>query len=223
MDLNIYAGPLTQYYAGNWTVPDGGGCEPAEMTAAEIQEAAEDWQADLVRALTGDDGGPEFIWDEAADGPYFAWPLSWECFEALRLYAASGIYGGNRPDEFPAGGALDDFPVFESVRDDEEMNWSIFIGTLLWLPIEEEFSFKSQLPTGQEATISTAGSLLCELGQVNDLSWKEAEENLIEWVHTEGPAAGNRQTESMAKYAFSVLYRAALYALDHEVPVILDY
>ena len=224
MDLNIYAGTLTNYYLGKWHLPDGSvPSAQSDMTEEEVQEAAEDWQADIVRALTEDDGGPELIWDEDGDASSFAWGLGWRSFEALRLYAACGLYGETLPEEFPEGASLDQYPVFEKVRDDEEMNWSIFLGALLWLPLDDEFSFKAPLPTGQEATISTAGSLFCELDQINDLAWHAAEEEILDWAHTEGIAAGKSDTESLAKYAYAVLYRAALYSIDHEVPVVMDY
>lgn len=224
MDLNLYAGTLTRYYMGKWHLP---GCteemEAADMTEEEIHDAAEGWQEDIIRALVEDDQEAELIWDEDTGSPYFAWGLGWQSFEALRLYGACRLYGEALPETFPAGAALDEYPVFQTLKDDEEMNWSLYLGALLWLPLDDEFSFKAPLPTGQEGTISTAASLLCELDQINDLEWNASEEEIIDWAHTEGIAIGTDNTVSLAKYAFSVLYRAALYALDHDVPILMNY
>ena len=224
MDLNVYAGTLTRYYMGKWHLPGSTEeMEAADMTEEEIQDAAEGWQEDIIRALVEDDNEVDLVWDEDTVSPYFAWGLGWQSFEALRLYGACRLYGEQIPESFLEGAALDDYPVFQKLRDDEDMNWSIYLGALLWLPLEDEFSFKAPLPTGQEGTISTAASLLCELDQINDLEWNAEEEEIIDWAHTEGAAIGTDNTVSLAKYAFSVLYRAALYALDHDVPALMNY
>ena len=124
---------------------------------------------------------------------------------------------------------------------DENMNWSLFTGAVWWLPLEECFVFRAPLPTGDEAVLGTAGTLLAELKRINELSWQADEKEICAWSRTEGypaeaevgqggvltkqniPAHTRFDTESLAKFAFSILYQAARFSLAQRVPVLLDY
>ena len=76
------------------------------------------------------------------------------------------------------------------------------------------------------------------------MCWKADEETILSWRKTEGcdtainlanikltdlenlkmfGKAKARNTESEAKLAFSIFYRAAKYSLEHKVPILLDY
>ncbi len=101
--------------------------------------------------------------------------------------------------------------------------------------------FRAPLPTGDEAVLGTAGTLLAELKRINELSWQADEKEICAWSRTEGypaeaevgqggvltkqniPAHTRFDTESLAKFAFSILYQAARFSLAQRVPVLLDY
>ena len=84
-------------------------------------------------------------------------------------------------------------------------------------------------------------ALLAELKRINELSWQADEKEICIWSRTEGypaeaevgqggvltkqniPAHTRFDTESLAKFAFSILYQAARFSLAQRVPVLLDY
>lgn len=90
----------------------------------------------------------------------------------------------------------------------------------------------------KEASISTVASLKAELDIINQLLWNADEKTILEWNHSEGyPTDGTVQngiyqkgtvhtvydTESLAKYAFSIFYQAVQFAEKNNVPIILDF
>ena len=82
---------------------------------------------------------------------------------------------------------------------------------------------------------------MAELKRINELSWQADEKEICAWSRTEGypaeaevgqggvltkqniPAHTRFDTESLAKFAFSILYQAARFSLAQRVPVLLDY
>ena len=79
-----------------------------------------------------------------------------------------------------------------------------------------------------------------ELDQINSIGWKADEETILSWTKTEGypvdgeirdgklTAAGIGEhsvydTESLAKFAFSIFWRAAKFSLENRVPILLDF
>ncbi|MCP3771751.1 hypothetical protein NLX71_00245 [Paenibacillus sp. MZ04-78.2] len=75
--------------------------------------------------------------------------------------------------------------------------------------------------------------------KLNEIGWKAEKATILNWRDTEGrptdgqAAAGEigiviheateYNTESLAKFAFSMLYRAALFSKENNVPILLDY
>ena len=145
------------------------------------------------------------------------------------------------PEQFPKHWQFEQFEASGRMQADENMNWSLFTGAVWWLPLEECFVFRAPLPTGDEAVLGTAGTLLAELKRINELSWQADEKEICAWSRTEGypaeaevgqggvltkqniPAHTRFDTESLAKFAFSILYQAARFSLAQRVPVLLDY
>ena len=86
--------------------------------------------------------------------------------------------------------------------------------------------------------LGTVDTLLAELEKINSLGWNTGEETILHWSNSEGyPVDGQMEngqlspiqehteyhTESLAKFAFSLLWQAARFAIEHRVPVIMDY
>ncbi len=68
--------------------------------------------------------------------------------------------------------------------------------------------FRAPLPTGDEAVLGTAGTLLAELKRINELSWQADEKEICAWSRTEGYPAeaevgqgGAHQTEYPGAHA----------------------
>lgn len=107
MGLEVYVGPLSRYFAGEWETAlqrvsreDGipfsivrPGPDIPPPTAEQALEAVLAWRAGLAESA------PEVIeapleWDEVPDGEYFTDKLDWDGHDAVRLLAAQ--------TEFPA-------------------------------------------------------------------------------------------------------------------------
>ena len=273
MGLDIYAGTLVRYYAQNWEsvvqkwakangyqftrVTSGG--EAADKERPELEDvmaAVGEWQQAIGGFLTG--SGLSFHpWAEDNTSPYYTDKPDWDAFGALLLFGACRYYGEPLPPTVEKGWNFFLHPVVKRAIADPELNWSLYSGAELWLPLEGCYSFSGVDPSHKQRTISTAESLLMELSQINTLSWNADEETILSWADTEGypvnpwqeadpgqigdGSNGSRSnnssndsgisnggaqtydTESLAKFALSILFRAGLFAAAHHVPVLMDY
>ena len=119
--------------------------------------------------------------------------------------------------------------------------WSLFRGATWWLPLADAFFFQAPLPTDNTAAISTVGGLRKELEKLNQLAWQADEDTILDWADTEGypvdgtidadgqyskadiPEHTQYDTQSLAKFAFSMFWRAMRFAEEQQVPILLDY
>ena len=124
---------------------------------------------------------------------------------------------------------------------DEERVWSLFRGATWWLPLADAFFFQAPLPTDDQAMIATLGGLRKELEKLNQLAWQADEDTILDWADTEGypvdgtvgpngqyskvdiPEHTQYDTQSLAKFAFSMFWRAMRFAEEQQVPILLDY
>ena len=108
------------------------------------------------------------------------------------------------------------------------------------MPISDPFYFEAPLPTDDMAKIGTIGGLRKELEKLNALAWNADEETILTWSDTEGYPVGGivdangayskadipehtqYNTDSLAKFAFSVFWQAMRFAEENQVPIILD-
>ena len=85
------------------------------------------------------------------------------------------------------------------------------------------------------------GGLRKELEKLNQLAWQADEDTILGWADTEGypvdgtvgpdgqyskadiPEHTQYDTQSLAKFAFSMFWRAMRFAEEQQVPILLDY
>lgn len=258
MGLDIYAGTLTRYYTDNWKsatqqwaeanglsfsriTPQGEQAhKESQLSTPEIQEIMENWQSQILAALTSPERPAYAPWTEDNVSPYYTDKPDWDAFGALLLYAAARTYGEPLPKTVEKNWDFEKHPLIQRISEDEKMLWSLFIGASWWLPLEEGVAFNGSDPAGGEVTISTAGALKKELNQINSIGWQADEETILSWTQTEGyPADGEIRdgkltdagiaehtvydTESLAKFAFSIFWKAAKFSLENRVPILLDF
>ena len=119
--------------------------------------------------------------------------------------------------------------------------WSLLRGATWWLPLADAFFFQAPLPTDDQAMIATLGGLRKELEKLNQLAWQADEDTILGWADTEGypvdgtvdsdgqyskadiPEHTQYDTQSLAKFAFSMFWRAMRFAEEQQVPILLDY
>ena len=235
MGLDIYAGTLTRYYSHNWKTvvqqwaeengysfnritPDG---EPAdneeELSSAEVQAAVDN------------------------ERPYYTDKPDWDAFGAMLLVAACRTYEEPVPSTVEKDWIFGEHPLVARLASDEERVWSLFRGATWWLPLSDSFLFQGSLPTDDTAAIATLGGLRKELEKLNQLAWQADEDTILGWADTEGypvdgtvdsdgqyskadiPEHTQYDTQSLAKFAFSMFWRAMRFAEEQQVPILLDY
>ena len=124
---------------------------------------------------------------------------------------------------------------------DEERVWSLLRGATWWLPLPDAFFFQGPLPTDSQAVIATVAGLRKELEKLNQLAWQADEDTILSWADTEGypmdvatgpdgrvskaniPEHTEYDTDSLAKFAFSMFWRAIRFAEEQQVPILLDF
>jgi hypothetical protein len=252
MGLDIYAGTLTRYYAKNWktvtqqwaerngvgfkTIRPNEESPQETIPVDEIQEDMRQWSNMITNALIPD--GECAAWDENNEKDYYTDKPDWYAFGALLLYGACLQYDLPLPKQTPKDWEYVNDAVVVRALEDRDLNWSLFSSAEWWLPFDRRFLFNCPMPNGDEIVMGTTGALLAELRRINELGWNADDTAILEWSNTEGyPDNGavvdgvytkiattdTYDVQSLAKFAFSILYRAALFSEKHRVPIIMDY
>lgn len=224
-------------YSFSKITPDGEMIEEEKPSPAQVQTDMQNWQDAIIQLLT-DAGCLCSPWMENNEKPYYTDKPDWDAFGALLLYGACRIYDKPLPPTVVKHWNFYEHPIVKQALEDNEVNWSLFSGAEWWLPLEGCFSFQCLDPLGNERMLGTVDTLLAELEKINSLGWNAGEETILHWSNSEGyPVDGQMEngqlssiqkhteyhTESLAKFAFSLLWQAARFAVEHRVPVIMDY
>ena len=229
-------------YSFNRITPDG---EPAdneeEMSPAEVQAAVENWRDQILSAISQPGRPPYAPWPEDNEKPYYTDKPDWDAFGAMLLVAACRTYEEPVPSTVEKDWIFGEHPLVARLASDEERVWSLFRGATWWLPLSDSFLFQGSLPTDDTAAIATLGGLRKELEKLNQLAWQADEDTILGWADTEGyPVDGTvdsdgqyskadiqehtqYDTQSLAKFAFSMFWRAMRFAEEQQVPILLDY
>lgn len=212
-----------------------------EMTPAEIQDGMENWRDQILAAITQPGQEPYTPWPEDNERPYYTDKPDWDAFGAMLLVAACHTYGEPVPATVQKDWNFMEHPAIKRLAEDQERVWSLFRGATWWLPLPDSIMFQAPLPTDSRAVIGTLGGLRKELEKLNQLAWQADEDTILGWTRTEGyPADGTvgpngafsradipehteYNTDSLAKFAFSMFWQALEFAEKQQVPVLLDY
>ena len=212
--LELFAGTLNRYYCDVDT--------PEE--AARTNEIVCHWRDTIVGAVKK--AAPEAEpWEENTEKEYLALQLPEIAFGALLTYAASVAYGHKCRETVYPGWNFEGEADVQSARADRSMAMTLLMGASWWLPVQTPIMLRGEVPTGNEATIASAGALMIELLRINEMGWKADEEEVLRWFETEGkmdPDAKRYSTDSLAKFAYSVFWQLAKFSLQNKVPVIMD-
>ena len=207
----------------------------------EIKKAMENWQSQILAAVSPKEGPSYEPWTEDNETAYYTDKPDWDAFGALLLYTAARTYGEPLQETVEKNWDFENHPLIQRMGEDEERGvWSLFIGASWWLPIADGLAFNAPCPTDEEITFSTTGALKMELEQINSIGFQADEKTILSWSRTEGyPADGEIQngkltkegikehtvynTESLAKFAFSILWQAVKFSIEKQVPILLDF
>lgn len=222
----------------------GNKIKPVE-DAAEIMEIRDivcQWSEELAANIEHfNPPMPHKLWDENNESEYYTDKPDWEAYGALVMLMACHLHNYPLPEYVENGWNAFDNPVVKRCIS-QKINISLLSNVVIWLPIEKESIYTTVLPNGEEANVSTLQLLKQELEELNRQIWKADEPTILSWrddkyyiptkqnkskplfglIITKGKKEKYR-TEDLAQCAYSILYQAVNFAMEHKVPLLLDY
>ncbi|MBI5155578.1 hypothetical protein HZA57_10115 [Candidatus Poribacteria bacterium] len=239
MALDIYLGPLTRYYAGEWenvaqrharengleyrvireVTEDEGG---EAITAPEqIRDLIIEWRTVMNRALEGQLTAP-LDWIEDAAGPYYSDRPHWDGYGGLLLLAAYEKHTEQSPPEDMPEKWMED-PVLTASCDNNfsGTEYPCILAPELWLPGDFRFVFKFPMLSGREALISSTAGLIAQLELLNERTFKSSPVERREW-RRHAPELEGSFAEA-ARFGIAVFMEMAERAHTEGIPFKLDY
>ena len=208
-----------------------------DLDPAKIEDAVCAWRNFIVSELDEKREGTFVLWEENNTKEYFTDKPDWEAYGALILYAASKIYDEPLQAQVKNNWDFSSHPLIKKALKDPQYKWGIFKGATMWIPESDSIAFIGPTPSEDKTTVSTTQALEEELAMINERGWDASEEEILSWRDTEGyPKEATDEediksvnanmfydTESLAKFAYSIMYSAAKYAQENNVPILFDY
>ncbi len=230
MALDVYVGSLTRYYAGAWenisdrTARERGIPRRGERPGAPADRGSPDilaWRSTLGRALGGRIA-VSLDWGETPETPYFTGRPGWDGFGSLVMWAAyADLPALRRPASLPEEWESD--PV---LMRNNEVGGRARYGHLvrhveLWLPGSFEVAFEGADVDGRRLVMGSTTVLRRQLEELNATTWKADQEVVAGWRRK--PPVGEGPLELKARHGFAVLLGLVERAVEHGLPMKLDY
>ena len=236
MALDVYVGSLARYYAGEWeniserAARERGGRPPSLRAGVSgilgkdpdrIRSAMSAWRAALVQSLGDRVAGP-FDWDESPEAPYFTGRPGWDGFGSLVLWAAYAEHPALRlPDALPEEWD-NDLALVRCNAEGFRSRYSHLVRNVeLWLPCAFEFTFEGEDVRGRRVVMGSATILRRQLSDLNGATWQANAPVIVRWARS--PPASDASLDLRARYAFAVLSELVEQAVEHGLPMKLDY
>jgi len=239
MGLDVFVGPLTRYYGGDWenvaeraqrmrvTRPPSAG-SPTEARARtgspdleRARLAVLAWRTALGASLGGTVTAP-LDWEESETAAYYTGRPGWNGFGSLVLWAAYVEHPALRipavlPEEWDNDPAL--------VRSNAEgfrSRYSHLVRNVeLWLPVAFDITFEGEGADRRRIVVGSSTTLACQLAALNAATWKARPAEVAGWARREPD--GDAALELRARYAFAIMTDLAAKAVEHRLPMKLDF
>lgn len=198
MGLDIYVGPLTRYYLGDWeTVVQRHGRESGipvtiirkdsennqsqpKLSAEEVLDIVVRWRAGLTAGLGSNMTDP-LNWAESADGEYFTDKPAWDGYGSLALLAAYEEHPQLARPKVASTDFSSDPAWKASMSEDFSSRYASILTPELWLPCTFDFVFKAPDASGNEVWIGSSVALLEQLRALNAATVNGSREQLTEY------------------------------------------
>lgn len=236
MALDVYVGSLTRYYAGEWEsiaekaarergaqyqIVRPGASTDRGKNSTRIHPTIEAWRSTLSESL-GTNIALPLDWDEAPETPYFTGRPGWDGFGSLVLWAAYAEHPALRqPSTLPEEWDNDPTLVRSNIPGFRSRYSHLVRNVELWLPSPFEFTFEGDDVDGRRVVVGSTTTLRRQLDDLNAATWKASADAIAGWGRE--PMAERAPLELCARYAFAILLDLAKRAVEHKLPMKLDY
>ena len=241
MGLDVYVGPLTRYYTGNWETilqqATKGSDIPLRISRANppkqgwfarlldqfrprgpaaAARAVRRWRDRLRMEL----GMPDLDWNEYPEAEYVTDKPAWDCYGALVLWAAYDELPNAKRRE--TANDWDKDPAYLTSRMNPHSRYPHLIAdTELWLPVEFRVPVRTAAIAGDSIVVGSSVRLLAELRELNSRTWNAGDQQASQWRYDGAKFGG--PLESSARFAFSIFYKLAKRSVAARLPMKLDY
>ena len=203
----------------------------------DIQNNIQEWQVYLLESMP--DEYKETMWNENSGKGYFTDKPGYEAWTALCIFQYATILNKPFPKTICRNTMLE-CPLLKEGKEKEIQ--SSLMEVQLWLPLKYSYMFSFIDPMNKDTTMATVSFLEKELIDLNNATWKADEPTILSWRNDEyyNPIKENKNflmklfhkkdedktpvydTESLAKCAYSILYKAVKFAKENNVPIVWD-
>lgn len=232
MSLDLYAGPVSRFLAGDydpdvspWRSPTVGGDGDALALDDELIALAEararGWRESLNAALFGKLAKP-LDWDDAARGRFMARRPSDRARDGLVLWAAYlARQDLNRPKALPD--ALADDPAYaEAPSKNYYMGAMAVFECQIFAPSADNFIVSHEHPAGYPAVVTSITNLRFYLDEVNAASWKADLASATNWLKAPSVGAKDDALLAAAREGYAVFDAVCRFAERENAPVLVS-
>lgn len=237
MALDLYAGPLTRYFCGEWEnimarafreqgkpykiIRPEGEPEPEPADPTEVAAHIAHWAALLSQSL-GENISAPLAWQDDISQPYETDRPHWQGYCALLLAAA---HADQPQHSLPATTPQrwDDHPAFiAATAKDFRSRFSQILLPELWLPADFAFTFQAPGPaSGHPTWIGSTSTLLASLETLNSAVFHSSQEDLAKWRYDGLPQ--DNELWGCARFGFAIFHHLVSFSNRHKSPLKLDY
>jgi len=241
MGLDIYVGPLTRYYTGNWKtiVQQAGEANNIPVTVVRSNQPSQGWLGRILDRfrprghgaaakaviqwrdrLRRELGIAALDWNEDPETDYVTDKPAWDCYGALVLWAAYDELPNAKRRQTAEGWNED--PAYSTSRMNPRSRYRHLIAdTEIWLPVEFGNPVQTAAITGDSIAVGSSIRLLDELRELNLRSWNVNDEQISQWRFKGAEYGG--PLEDSARFGFSIFYELAKHSVAASLPMKLDY
>jgi hypothetical protein len=200
--------------------PPAGGAQD-DRQGQGTHSAGGAWREALSDSLGANAPGP-LEWDEDSDAAYFTGRPGWDGFGSLVLWAAYAEHPMLRapaalPEEWDNDPAL--------VRCNAEgfrSRYSHLVRNVeLWLPMAFAFTFEGEDVDRRRIVVGSAATLARQLAELNAATWKVGASEAAAWARRRPDDSASMELN--ARHAFAVMTDLAAKAVEHRLPMKLDF
>lgn len=157
-------------------------------------------------------------WEVDYEHPFVSGDVGAYRFGALMLRLSCHIVGVDVPATIPRGWKFTEDPVVNKAMS-EGGSVPSFILAEIWIPDPRIGFLRCTGPNGNTIGVATTATFRQDLDALNSAIWQTSSEEILSWSETMPEESDAMDTETLARYAFSVMWRVLAPAESERMPV----